>query len=382
MRAPLSTREGSGTQGKKFAGRGRLRLSLDAWRRLRGRINGNSIPPDWHACLGYWWRGACYSLLSRVQHASQADKIRATVSLPPLFILGFWRSGTTFLHEMFCCDGRFGFASTYACLNPFHFMLTEQWVRARPKQPVLRPMDSMHYSWASPQEDEFALFSFGAPSAYEALIFPSLMRDARSLLDLRQRSPEEQNRWVDVLHYFVGLLTVQQGKTMVLKSPTHGFRMPLLTELFPLARYVIIQRNPYEVFASNVRLWRTLLEMYSLESISPGEIESFILAAYVLHEQAIADGVRQVDPRRVAVVQYEELISDPIRWMARLYDELDLEDFEVVRPPLDRYLARVAGHTRNRLRLSLQQKTRIDEAWGTFIRDKGYTWSGGHITVG
>jgi omega-hydroxy-beta-dihydromenaquinone-9 sulfotransferase len=365
-----------------FSGTRRLRLSLGAWRALVNRIDADSTRLNWQIRIAYWLSGTSHSLLTRIQHASHADKIRAAAPAPPLFLLGFWRSGTTFLHELFCCDARLGFASTYACLNPSHFLLTEKWMRERPTQPTLRPMDSMRYSWVSPQEDEFALLAFGAPSAYEALIFPSLMRDARALLDLRHRPHEVQNRWETALRYFIRLLTVQQGKTIVLKSPPHGFRLPLLPSLFPLARYVVIERNPYEVFASNLKLWRALLDMYSVEPISPDEIEAFVLAAYVLHEEAIAEGVRHVDPRLIARVRYEGLIADPVGQMARLYDELQLQDFEVVRRPLQSYLASVADHTRNSFRLSPGQKQRVDAVWGMLIRDKGYGWPDDHVTLG
>ena len=82
----------------------------------------------------------------------------------------------------------FGFPSTYACMNPSHFVLTEGLASGGKGQPqTTRPMDSMSYSWASPQEDEFALFALGAPSPYESLIVPSLMRDPKWLVDLRQR---------------------------------------------------------------------------------------------------------------------------------------------------------------------------------------------------
>lgn len=367
-------------------GKQRLRLSLAAWRRLQRRPDVENVRLAWSTRLGYWMGGASQGLLARIQQAGFAEKIRTAVPAPPIFLLGFWRSGTTFLHELFCCDPRFSFASTYACLNPAHFLLTEQWMRQRPIKATLRPMDSMKYSWASPQEDEFALLNLDAPSAYEALIFPSLMRDARSLLDLRHRPPEEQKRWEAVLRYFICLLTVQQGnaklpKAIVLKSPTHGFRLPLLPTMFPLARYVVIERNPYEVFASNLKLWPTLLDMYSVESISPEEVESFILKAYILHEKAIAEGSRLIDAKRIARVRYEELVADPVGEMARLYDDLQLEDFDSVRSPLERYLTSVAGHTRNRLRLTVAQKERVTSAWSEIIRSKGYSWPDDHLTV-
>jgi hypothetical protein len=368
------------------AGKQRLRLSLAAWRRLRHSPDFKNVRLPLSRRLGYWMGGASHTVLARIQQASFAEKIRTAAPAPPLFLLGFWRSGTTFLHELFCCDPRFGFASTYACLNPDHFLLTEQWMRQRPIKTALRPMDSMKYSWASPQEDEFALLNLEAPSAYEALIFPSLMRNPRSLLDLRHRLPEEQSRWEAVLRFFIRLLTVQQetgkqSKAMVLKSPTHGFRLPLLPSMFPLARYVVIERNPYEVFASNLKLWPTLLDMYSVESISPQEVESFIIKAYVLHEEAIAEGFQLVDSKRIARVRYEDLVADPVREMARLYGDLELEDFETARSPLKRYLASVVGHTRNRLRITAAQKDRVTSAWGEIIQSKGYRWPD-DVTVG
>lgn len=360
----------------------RLRLSLDAWRRLAKQIDGHSASVDWRTKLSYLLAGTGNSLLSRIQDASHGEQIKAAVPAPPLFLLGFWRSGTTFLHELFCSDTRFGFPSTYACLNPSHFLLTEKWANMRAPQQTLRPMDSMQYSWASPQEDEFALLAMGAPSVYEALIVPSLMRDAPSLVDIRRRSPEELNRWVEVLQYFLRLLTVQQGKAMILKSPPHGFRLPLLSSLFPLARYVVLERNPYEVFASNLKLWRTLLEMYGVDSVSSDEIEQFILAAYALHEEGIAEGNRNIDPQRIARVRYEELIADPVGRMALLYRELGLEDFEVARPRVERYVAGVSNHTRNRFRLSPRQKHAVDSAWGKLIRERGYDWPDDYLSVG
>jgi hypothetical protein len=37
------------------------------------------------------------------------------------------------------------------------------------------------------------------------------MRSPESLLDFRQRPREEQDRWAEMLKYFVRLLTLQQG---------------------------------------------------------------------------------------------------------------------------------------------------------------------------
>src|ERR1700752_741282 len=84
-------------------GRRRLRISLGTWRRLARQIDGKKSCLSWQTRIAYYLAGAGSSLLGRIQHGSHADKIKAAIPAPPLFLLGFWRSGTTFLHELFCC---------------------------------------------------------------------------------------------------------------------------------------------------------------------------------------------------------------------------------------------------------------------------------------
>jgi len=361
----------------------RLRLSLGAWRRLSSKIDRDRRRLRLGSNVGYWLSGLGHSLLFRLQNASYADALRGAIPPPPIFVLGFWRSGTTLLHELLCRDLQFGFPSTYACMNPSHFVLTEGWGSGHRggQQQTKRPMDSMSYSWASPQEDEFALLALGAPSPYESLIVPSLMRNPAALVDLCRHSSVEQKRWGEVFQRFLLLLTVQQGRRMVFKSPPHGFKLPLLLSMFPLAKYVIIERNPYEVFASNLKLWRTLLDLYAVESWSSDEIEQFVLRAYLLHEEAIAEGRTNTSTTRLAFVRYEDLVADPISQMGRLYGELDLGNYEKARASVEQYAANAAGYVRNRFTLSTAQRARVEQSWGSLIGAKGYAWPEQYLSV-
>jgi omega-hydroxy-beta-dihydromenaquinone-9 sulfotransferase len=359
----------------------RLRLLNNSWRSLARKINPTWSRLTLRTRFLYWLDGHVQSILYGLQEKSYSDKLATTIPSAPIFVLGFWRSGTTLLHELLCCDSRFGYPTTYACLNPAHFLLSEAWIRARAQRQVRRPMDNLLYSWASPQEDEFALLALGAPSAYEALLVPSLMQNTEPLLDLASRSQEDRDLWRQTFRYFLKLLTVQQGKTMVLKSPTHGYRMPILQEEFPEARYVVIERNPYEVFASNLKLWQVLTDRYGLERRSQNAIEEFILNAYLLHEHAIAEGRSHAAPGSMACVRYENLEKEPVAQIHRLYDELNLGVFEIVRPRLEQYLAKVSGHVRNRFRLSRTQKLRVDQRWGELIKVKGYEWPSAYVEL-
>lgn len=357
----------------------RFRLLLGTWRSLARRIDPSLSCLNWRTRTLYFLNGAMQSFLLRIQEKSFSDALATVVPPAPIFVLGFWRSGTTLLHELLCCDPRFGFPSTFACLNPAHFLLSEPWIRPHQHRRVRRPMDDMHYSWSSPQEDEFALLGLGAPSAYEALLVPSLMRDVKHLLDLPSRPAEDQNLWWDKFEYFLKLLTIQQGKPMILKSPTHGFRLAILQKRFPGARYVLIERNPYEVFASNLKLWRTLTARYSLERCSQPQLQDFILDAYLLHEKTVSEEIRNSPPGLFAKIRYEELIANPLDQISRLYQALNLGDFTRARPRLESHLDSSSGHRRNRFRLSRAQRELIESAWGGIIEQKGYSWPANYI---
>jgi omega-hydroxy-beta-dihydromenaquinone-9 sulfotransferase len=359
----------------------RLRLSLGAWRSLARRIDPSLSRLSWRTRSLYWLDGAMQSTLQRIQNKVYSEALAATIPQAPVFVLGFWRCGTTFLHELLCCDSRFGFPTTYACLNPAHFLLSERWIPASQQEQARRPMDDMYYSWSSPQEDEFALLALGASSAYQALLVPSLMKDAGPLLDLQQLPTNDQDAWCRTFDYFLKLLTIQQGKPMVLKSPTHGYRMRTLQNKFPEARYVIIERNPYEIFASNLKLWRTLTGRYGLELCSEAELEKFIFAAYILYEKAVSEGVDCSTSGSVARLRYEDLVAHPVEEISRVYLELRLGDFSAARPSVEAYLSKTSGHRRNRFRLSRAQKMDIDAAWGGIIEQKGYSWPGSHIDL-
>jgi omega-hydroxy-beta-dihydromenaquinone-9 sulfotransferase len=78
-------------------------------------------------------------------------------------------------------------------------------------------------------------------------------------------------------------------------------------------------------------------------------------------------------------VRYEDLVTDPVGEMERLYSELGIDSFQAVRPKVEEHVARVSGHQRNRFLLSPIQKERLDEQWGTIIHQKGYCQPGDHI---
>ena len=100
--------------------------------------------------------------LSLIQWLIFRRRIANTViEHPPIFIIGHWRSGTTYLHELMVRDEQYTFPTTYDCFMPNHFLISG-WFLPRLVGfllPGKRPMDNMDVGFDSPQEDEWALAS-------------------------------------------------------------------------------------------------------------------------------------------------------------------------------------------------------------------------------
>ncbi|NET51232.1 MAG: sulfotransferase, partial [Merismopedia sp. SIO2A8] len=92
--------------------------------------------------------------VSQIQH-------HAPPMLPPIFIVGHWRSGTTFLYELLCQSPDFNYVSPFATGIPWDFLTLTEWFQPVLEQllPKDRFIDHVQVTAHSPQEDEIALAS-------------------------------------------------------------------------------------------------------------------------------------------------------------------------------------------------------------------------------
>lgn len=309
--------------------------------------------------------GSVFSAMAGLQETVHRQQLAQANLRNAVVVLGYWRSGTTLLHELLCLDKRYTYPTTHACMNPHHFLFSEPGVLARGGASTQRPMDEMEVTAASPQEDEFALLSLGARSPYEALLMPQILPEALKLTDPRELLPQDQKRWREVfLSFLAGVSVRGSDRPMILKSPTHGARVSTLRELLPEARYLVIIRDPVTNFESVVRMWRKMFETYAIGPILPDDaIREAVLGDRPRFERKLAAGTVNLPPNRLAVITYESLVANPAEVIERLYRQLDLGDFEAVRPTMEADMNRRSGYHAKGSLPSERWRKRIHEEW-------------------
>ena len=348
-----------------------LNLTTGAWRQLR-RNQRLALSPTflWQTLVP----GPLFSILTGLQTVINRERLAHVNMRDAIVILGYWRSGTTFLHELLSLDTRYSFPTTHACMNPHHFLLTEASVLARGGSGVQRPMDEMEVRPGSPQEDEFALLSLGARSPYEALLAPRQLTEALKLADPRDLTALDEKRWRSVFLGFLSGVSVRgAGRPLILKSPTDGFRVATLRELLPDARFILIVRDPSTHFESVIRMWRRMFETYSFGPIpSDDEIGEAVLADRVRFEAKLAAGAAGLPGNRFATLTYESLIADPVGAIERLYRSLDLGDFAVVRESIAAETERRREYRAQSRHVSGIWRERINAEWKSVLTQYGY----------
>ena len=313
--------------------------------------------------------GSILSAIDSMQQTVYRDQLAQANLSCAIVVLGYWRSGTTLLHELLCLDKRYTYPTTHACMNPHHFLFSEASALAREGVSAQRPMDEMEVRPASPQEDEFALLGLGARSPYEALIFPQVLPEALKLTDPTDLSADEAKRWREVFVSFLKGVSVRgAGKPIILKSPTHGARVATLRKLLPDARYILIVRDPITNFESVVRMWRKMFETYALGPIPPDdEIREAVLMDRPQFEAKLAPATNDLPANRFATLTYEALARDPLASVARLYDTLELGDFNLVRDKVGKEIGRRRGYQAKSALPSDAWQARIHMEWAPIL---------------
>jgi hypothetical protein len=253
----------------------------------------------------------------------------------PLFILGYYRSGTSYLHQCLTQDDRFGYHTNYQMVLPEVMLTTEK---------ALLPVfdlfcrvfnitDSVHrvpLSFRFPGEEDATMTTYLDPKGAQwGYFFPERMTEYFRKYVLFEDVPEAEKRsWEQSFIYLLKKVSIaNQHKQLVLKSPPNTARIRQLLTLFPEAKFIFIHRNPYHVYASNKKFWKVLQKVYALQGTRSVDVNNVILDTYSRMMQRYLQEKEQVPEDQLTEIAYDEFVQDPVESLKNVYRKLRLHDF-------------------------------------------------------
>jgi len=339
--------------------------------RNRGRVNWRYLP----RLALLLFLGGINSYLACLERAADGEDIAAAELVgPPIFILGYWRSGTTHLHNLLSCDPSLTFPTTYQTMFPHHFVYSQPWGSTVFNwfSPRKRPMDNVAINGFTPHEEEMALAGLCGTSPYMQALFPATGDGVYSALDPGKLPPRALAEWRASLRLFLQKLSFSKGKRIVLKSPPHLGRIPVLLEMFPNAKFIHIVRNPYVVYLSARKLWRSGLAYSHLQKADDRQMEEVILSWYT-ELYALFDRYRDlIPPGNLSELRFEDLEGSPQECLEKLYAELNLPGFERFWDRAAAYLENLGSYKKNNYRLTEEDRIKVGQRWSFTFARYGY----------
>ncbi len=325
--------------------------------------------------------GGCTVLNSgaaAVQRLLMQKKITDTqIENPPIFVIGHWRSGTTLMHELLSLDERFAFPNTLDTFTPNHFLITRYLLGPLLSLllPKRRPMDDMSVRLGSPQEDDFALCAYGAPTPYRRVAFPNRKGRDHLQLNLSLAEPNQRVELQKALEHFLKSLTIRYGsKQLVLKSPPHTGRVKQLAQWFPQAKFIHLSRHPHKVVASTMRLWKLLDEIqgFQLPNYDDNWLKNYVFECKDLMYQAYFQQRETLPKNQLAEVKFESLLEDPAGVMRGVYEQLELGNFEAASPSIESYFDARKDHKIRTSGIDPEFAEDINHHWREYMEAFGY----------
>ena len=239
--------------------------------------------------------------------------------------------------------------------------------------PSTRPVDNVKLNARNPQEEEFGLANVTEMSYYHWWYFPADWDDiTEKYLTLENLPTKQKERWKKIYRHYIKRALIREGKAwFVSKNPPNTARIKILSELFPDARFVYIQRNPYEVYVSSQRFFKAILQPLQLQSISKTDLNTSFDPNLNLDLGAYQAQKALIPQNRLVEIKYEDFIQNETSYLRFIYSQLEIKLPEALPSKWESATGnkkhRVSGYN-----FSPQTIAEVNAALGGRIEEMGY----------
>jgi hypothetical protein len=293
------------------------------------------------------------------------------LTMDPIFILGHWRSGTSFLQNLLNTDPRFTSISIYEFLFSDTSIVTKKWLK-----PILNQIIKFFkipYSFQRVPLDldivgelDTGLCSFLSSWSYTwGMIFPKNHKFWMKKL-VYYLTDEDAEKWLIDLELLIKKSSfTHKTKRVIVKSPGDTARIPFLLKKYPNASFIYIKRDPVDVFLSTQYLWGIIQKENSFQTLAPDKIDDLIYWNYknLLQKYAIDKGL--IPKGQLIEISFSELQLGKLDTMENIYNTLHLGD--VPSKELSTFIEHYSGYVPKEYKPSYELKERIKSEWGSVL---------------
>jgi hypothetical protein len=298
---------------------------------------------QWKFILSYTAAGILepFTQLERLLWQKRIQNHR--LKTPPVFIIGFWRSGTTLLHNLLCQDPEAAYTTTFQTVFP-NLILTQSWW-LKPLinffVPVRRPYDNVGMDMDFPQEEDFGLMNIQPSTIYKFFLFPSefdIIIDQE--LFTGNLPPEKISQWKEAYHGMIAKAVFNTGGNRYIgKNPCHLTRTIMLKEMFPEAKFIFIHRHPYKVIESLYHFMLSIFPGVQLQDVPPDFSREKVVILYKKVMDAYFHDRKKIPSSDLIELKMDDFTGDITRHMNEIYEKFGLNNFNSVSSRIDKYIA-------------------------------------------
>ena len=294
----------------------------------------------------------------------------------PLFVLGHWRSGTTYLQNLLSRDPQFGYfdpVSTVSCHNAW---LLRPLLRLIEKRALTdaRPMDNMKYTMDLPMEEMLAMNLSSQVCIAHMLCFVKRYRYYLDQAFVDELPLGPRRSWDKVYTYLLKKQTfLCKDKQLILKSPDSTCHAAELLRLFPDGKFINIYRNPYNVIPSTINMFNKLFAQQALQDPPDADVvEKTVLTLFKRTYQKLFTELEQFPPEQLIEVRYEDFEQQPIAYMRSFYEHLGLHGFESALPLFQDYVNAQKDYQKNHFTVRPELTRQINQELKFYFDHYGY----------
>jgi omega-hydroxy-beta-dihydromenaquinone-9 sulfotransferase len=315
------------------------------------------------------------SLFAFIENRRFKKKILSSpVPDDPIFIIGHWRSGSTYLHQLMSKNSELKAPSLFEVAIPKGFLSSGAYYR-----PVFsamlsehRPMDNVKMGFDEPQEDEYAFYRLSNYSPLEYLIFPPDRSFPLSNLSSFLPEGKERKRWAEAVRFYYRKLHFKSRKRIISKNPFNSLRIPELISLFPNARFIHIYRNPLIVVPSTIHMFSIVQKQNCLNGNGTIPTVEEITRLYDRVISEIKYSFSQIPPVCYTEIKFEEFEVDPVKSLQKIYEKFNVPFGDDQQKKLYQFLSENGNYRKNTYQLTDQDRDYITENLRHHMEQDGY----------